>query len=305
MPPYVSDVLEPLLAAADARSAVREHCACLLDSLEPHLQRRLGRAAHYVGGKCMGYPAIWLLQMVLEPRGASLRAIVDRSEPALTVSLTTSIVDDLMDRDEPVDEECVGLLYLLMTSAAFRTSSSSDIAAAQRAFLGKALDVCAGSGEGPDADTRRGDRIGHFFRMIAAGPASAWLSGREADALVEATGRFGAFCAHLDDWIDRERDEAAGVSSNVAVRLRRELLEAPSNGRRRHDDVRALSSRMKDVLIAQLREIRPLLDSIHAREAIAALDAAESRIEGCIADVEAARVRDDWMHAGLRHTLHT
>jgi hypothetical protein len=308
MPLYASDVLEPLLEAAAARSAVREHCARLIGSLEPELQQRLGPATRYVGGKCMGYPAIWLLQRVLEPHGVPLPTIVELSEPALSVSLTTSIVDDLMDRDEAIDEEYVAILYVLMTHASFAPSAGCATAGAQRAFLGKALEVCSGSGDGEDADERRGDRIGHFFRMIASGQAFASLPDGEAHVLIEATGRFGGFCAHLDDWIDHERDQERGVHGNVALRMLQRMRKTPTSSRRINPgEMEMLSSLMEDALIAQLGEVRSLLGSIEAAQAVAALDETAKRIGGCLAKVTAAQAtRVQWMaQVGLRRTVTT
>src|SRR5579863_4253090 len=163
MPLYVSDVLESLLDASSVRSAVRDHCVGLLASLDPALRRRLAPHAWYVGGKCMGYPAVWLLRQFFGPQAVSLDALIARAEPALSVSLTTTIVDDLFDGDETIPAEYVAVLYVLIAKSAFGARPHDADRLFERSLL-DALEVCINPA-GPDQPQRRGNRIGHFFRM--------------------------------------------------------------------------------------------------------------------------------------------
>lgn len=271
---YASDILEPLLDAGTVRSAVREHCAALLATTNPELRSRLLPAARYVGGKCMGYPAIWFLERMLGPRGIPLRSIVEHSEPALSVSLTTSIVDDLVDRDEPIAAEYVAFLYVLIAHAAFEApvTLKTDMYP-QRALLDRALDVCIDPHSGGGSAVRRGDRIGHFFRTIALGPARAFLPEQQSSVIVEAVGRLGEFCAHVDDWIDMERDSEHGVNENVALALLRSRGKAPATGKRIDLHARdALASEMGEFLMSKLREIQSLLGPLDMPQALDSLE---------------------------------
>lgn len=287
MPLYASDVLEPLLGAAACRRAVRNHCLELLrDTVDPKLQRRLTDVAWYIGGKCMGYPAIWLMALVFEPRGMTLPVLIERCEPALSVSLTTSIVDDLMDRDEQINEEHVGLLYVLLSHASYGAPTSSIAAAEQRAHLNRALEVCSGATASEDAHDRRGDRIGHFFRMIAAAGAASSLPASEASVLTEAAGVFGRFCAHLDDWIDLERDRERGENSNVALQLRGLRKTSGAEARIDADEMPMLRERMESLLAEQLRACGALLASLEPAPALAALDGVAQRLGACLAAIE-------------------
>ena len=277
---YASDVLEPLLDAGAVRSAVREHCARLLDPADPELRNRLMPAARYVGGKCMGYPAIWLLERVLGPRGISLAGIIERSEPALSVSLTTSIVDDLVDRDEPIAAEYVAFLYVLIAHAAFEAPAvpETDLHP-QRALLDRALDVCMDPNAAGASAARRGNRIGHFFRMIAHGPAQAFLPEQASSMVVEAVGRFGEFCAHVDDWIDMERDLERGVNENVALSLLRSRRKARASAKR--IDLHAMGSlarEMGEFLTGKLHEIHSMLVPLDVPQALESLERVAVRL---------------------------
>jgi hypothetical protein len=303
---YASDVLEPLLEATATRNAVRDHCARALERLAPKLVHRLREGARHIGGKCMGYPAIWLLQLVLEPRGVPLATIIERSEPALSLSLTTSIVDDLMDGDAPIDEEHVAMLYLLMGRIAFGARRVAD-ARIEHEFLSQALEVCAGP-DGPAADDRRGDRIGHFFRMIAAGPALASLQASQASMLIEATGRFGRFCAHLDDWIDLESDRELGETSNVALRMLRKMRKTRAGGRRmKSDEMGTLTRLVEHRLSEELRAVRADLTALRATRASAAIANVAHRVGGCLEQIRKAQATQlQWTaRADVRRTIHT
>jgi hypothetical protein len=277
---YASDFLEPLLAASDVRAAVRQHCLALLDSVDPDLRARLRQQALYVGGKCMGYPAVWLLHRILEPKGVDLATVIEQTEPALCVSLTTSIVDDLMDGDEQITADYVAFLYVLIAHAAFGQNITSRLLPEQSALLQQALDVCINPTRvGPNAE-RRGNRVGHFFRMVAAGPARASLSLAEANAAIEAVGMFGEVCGHVDDWIDLEVDFERGERENVALSLLRDLRKTHTNGRRIDSaEMDIVAARMNDLIVARLRNIQALLSDHCMELATATLDEVIARLQ--------------------------
>jgi hypothetical protein len=277
---YASDFLEPLLGAGDVRAALRKHCVALLDSVDQDLRVRLSSQALYVGGKCMGYPAVWLLARILEPRGIDLATIIEQAEPALSVSLTTSIVDDLVDGDERISPDYVAFLYVLIAHAAFGQRRTSGLLPEQSALLQRALDVCIDPNRvGPSVE-RRGNRIGHFFRMVAAGPARAYLSKASADAAIEAVGMFGEVCGHLDDWIDLEADYERGERANVALLQLPDLRKSHTNGKRIDKaKMDIVAARMNDLIVGRLRNIRALLADHHMEHAAESLDEVISRLQ--------------------------
>jgi hypothetical protein len=277
---YASDFLEPLLAAGDVRAAVRQHCTALLDSLDPDLRVRLSSQALYVGGKCMGYPAVWLLERILKPKGVDLATIIEQAEPALCVSLTTSIVDDLVDGDEQISADYVAFLYVLIAYAAFGQKRTSRPLPEQSALLQRALDVCINPARGGPSTERRGNRIGHFFRMVAVGPARANLSPASAEAAVEAVGMFGEVCGHVDDWIDLEADYERGERGNVAVSLLSDLRKTHTNGKRIDSaEMDIVAARMNDFIVGRLRSIQVLLTDHRMAHAAESLDAVIARLQ--------------------------
>lgn len=230
---------------------MRSFAVQLLDKAPPTLRDGLRSVAAYVGGKCMGYPAIWFLERML---GESPHAVVRRCSSTLCLSLSTSIVDDLADRDEPLENAHLAYIYMLAGEAAFGPRAAPE--AASRLY--RALDVCCdASARGTTAAAvRRGSRIGSFFAMIAADALDgSWTTARR-DGAIEATGAFGEVCAHLDDWMDAERDLQRGALDNVTLLLLRERLEGADptlpalalHGSWLHD-------RMLSLIITRLAEI--------------------------------------------------
>ncbi|HEY9084421.1 MAG TPA: hypothetical protein VIN40_00560 [Candidatus Tyrphobacter sp.] len=219
---YVSDVLEGLLDAEEIRGAVRAYCVRLLDSLPDPLCTQLEAAATYVGGKCMGYPAIWFLERLLVDELA-VEEILERCRTTLCISLTTSIVDDLADGDEPFGSAYLAYLYVLIGKAALEGSHADP---SSRDRLYRALDVCLNPAANmlDDVLERRGKRIGCFFQMIAGEALDGLWPADRAHVALDAIGRFGEICAHVDDWMDAERDLARGISENSTLVLLRERL---------------------------------------------------------------------------------
>jgi hypothetical protein len=215
---YVSDVLEGLLDAAETRRAVRAYCVRLLDSLDAPLRAQLESSATYVGGKCMGYPAIWFIERLLAQDGVSVESILERCSVTLCISLTTSIVDDLADGDEPFGSAYLAYLYVLIAKAAL-DGHAADPDARNRLY--HALDVCLNPGASTASDVieRRGKRIGAFFQMIAGDVLGELWTPERTNVALGVIGRFGEICAHIDDWMDAERDLARGISDNTTLVL--------------------------------------------------------------------------------------
>jgi hypothetical protein len=219
MSPYVSDILESLLEATAERNAVRKHCLRMLEALDVPTRERLAPTAGYVGGKCMGYPAVWFLKRALGGDSVPVDSLVTLCEPALSISLTTSIVDDMVDADEIVAAEYGGFLYVLLAQAVYGVPGHGKAGRTAAAdFLRRALEVCRDQSRSEEAPAARGDRIGHFYRMIATCAAERlpMPAGRRI-VIVESAGRFGRCCAHLDDWLDAARDAEHGIRANVVL----------------------------------------------------------------------------------------
>jgi hypothetical protein len=265
---YVSDALELLLDAGDARRRVRSFAVRLLDRAPPSLKSQLEPVAAYVGGKCMGYPAIWFLEQMLDREDCSAGAIVERCRGSLCMSLSTSIVDDLADRDEDGDTAYLAYLYILLGEAAF--GQSANATALQH--LHRAVDACLNPGANGEPHAGRGDRIGAFYAMIAAQVLEDVWDARRAATGIEAARAFGEICAHLDDWMDAERDLARGTTGNVALSLLRERLGgrilAPSSllhYRALADDL------MASLLATSVEKTAALLATLQAARAMEAM----------------------------------
>ena len=174
---YVSDVLEGLLDAEETRAVVRAYCIRFLDALPDPLHAQLEAAATYVGGECMGYPAIWFLERLFADE-LTIEEILDRCRVTLCISLTTSIVDDLADGDEPIGSAYLAYLYVLIGEAALHGRRDVRIA---RDRLYRALDICRESRrehtERRDRPPRKANRLvlcddrgRGARRALAAGP---------------------------------------------------------------------------------------------------------------------------------------
>jgi hypothetical protein len=208
---YVSDYLETLLDGSSVRQLVRSECEALVERLPAHLLEHLRPVASYIGGKCMGYPAIWFIQAALGTDEATLAQVLHRSPTALFVSLSTSIADDFLDRNEDVNAAHLTLMYLLLLDPITRSERCSQTAS--RALMDEVVDVIDLFVTSPAEDqrrpssARRGKRIGNFHAAIAAemveGLGVPEPSRRE---IIEGARRFGEWCALLDDVIDIEQD---------------------------------------------------------------------------------------------------
>jgi hypothetical protein len=263
---YVSDVLEGLLGAAETRGAVRAFALGLVDAAPTPLRATLHPVADYVGGKCMGYPAIWFLQEVLEEDDAA--GVIARCKNALCMSLSTSIADDLADNDEPYDAAYLAFLYVLVGESACAPAPRGAMRARLHAALLACLDLPA---HADDALARRGDRIGAFFAMIAGEALDASLPRAEAALAIEAARCFGRFCAHLDDAMDAQRDLEHGAMHNVALQLLRERLgRAPEPA----DFIRErewLDKRMQRLLLETIDRATAFVGALGATRAVASL----------------------------------
>lgn len=265
---YVSDALEILLGAGDTRRAVRAFAVRLLDAAPPALASQLVPVAQYVGGKCMGYPAIWFLEQLIDREDCDANHVIQRCRGSLCMSLSTSIVDDLADRDEDADSAYLAYLYILLGEAAF--GQRANPTALQH--LHRAVDVCLNPAMREEKHAGRGDRIGAFYAMIAADVLNDLWSHERAAIGIDTARAFGEICAHLDDWMDAERDLARGTMGNVALTLLREHLEgrilAPSALLQYGDTVDEL---MGSLLASCIEATAAMLASIQASRAAEAM----------------------------------
>jgi hypothetical protein len=268
---YVSDVLEGLLVASETRAALRAYCVAMLDDVAQPLSSQLESIAAYVGGKCMGYPAVWFLECLLAETGTTRQAILERAGATIAVSLSTSIVDDLADGDEPFSSAYLAFLYVLIGRAAF-VDCAPDARASSELY--RALEICLNphASIASDAIVRRGERIGAFFRLIAGSVLDGVWPEERVRVAVAATGAFGEICAHIDDWMDAERDFARGVEDNVVLALLRERV---SPQRPTASDIARNRAWLRDALGAMLMrrvtEIAGMLKPLETHHAIDAL----------------------------------
>ncbi len=269
---YVSDVLESLLDARAAREGVRAYVRSLVASTQPSLRAALEPIAAYIGGKCMGYPAIWFLQEVLDEHDAS--AVIARCRGTLCVSLSTSIVDDVADRDETYDSAYLAFLYLLIGEATFTAPRGNG--AQER--LHEALAACLDPHETSSDMSRRGDRIGAFFAMIAGDAVSGAIAEPRATLVVAAAREFGRLCAHIDDAMDVQRDLSHGVTQNAVLLLLREELGRTVT----RDDLQMRSevdALVGTLLLSTAQETIALLRAAGAQRAMEAMQRLSSRLE--------------------------
>jgi len=233
---YVSDVLEGVLDCRDIRTLVRNQCSRVLDGLHADIASNLAVPLHYVAGKCMGYPAVWLSSVALGLTIEQTRQRLAAFPGPLYVSLTTSIADDFLDGDENVRPAHMMVLYMLLFSALReQTWFAGDI---DRLYREKVYPLIAGfvaeqplwrtDPAGPDVHevAKAGRRIGAFFETIALGMARDEPPARRA-ALVALAGAFGDWCSDLDDIVDIEIDIRQGDTLTYPIFALMQAGEAP------------------------------------------------------------------------------
>ncbi len=216
---YVSDFLEEILNASAERRLTREICCVAVNDLPADVVQQ----ADYYGGKCMGYPAIWLLRHALGLDRQRLTDVAMACRASLFLSLTASIVDDWIDRDQPVTIAPVSLLYMLMVRGLASTQTNAlahelvtdklqevieQLLIVERSAqfsARKKLEICASIARDS------GIKIGNFHELIAA-EVCGYLSleAEITETLRRLANGFGRWCALLDDIIDVRSDIAAG-----------------------------------------------------------------------------------------------
>ena len=269
---YVSDFLETLLNASTERALVRE----VTNSAVSHLPDEIAHQAHYYGGKCMGYPVVWLLKHALDLEEQKLKEVVEACKASIFLSLTTSIVDDWLDKDVEVSVAPVSLMYLLMvvglgdlnskhfpserarqrihelTEHLLLVEKSASLAHREK------LTLCG------ELVSKAGIKIGHFHELIASEFCNA-LSVQQSKAceLINIANKFGCWCAFVDDVIDVRSDFGNGnwVSLpvlNLAAKLQNDCDENVSlNARTKRLEPLLLDcqSQMIEVACLQLQEL--------------------------------------------------
>lgn len=225
---YVSDILSNLIEADDVRQLVREQCATILADVPPETAGRLREVLRYFSGKCMGFPAVWLVASALDLSNEQVADRLVRQPGPLYISLTTSIADDFIDREDNVSAAHMMLLYLLVFGALRQPhwlhgemldAYRSRIYPLIGAFVAdRPLERARTIAELRRSAEESSWRIGNFFETIVRGLT---IEDRdEARAAIADLGRsFGNWCSHLDDVVDVERDILAGDTLTYPIFL--------------------------------------------------------------------------------------
>lgn len=272
---YVSDYLEGLIQGTQVRQMVRSECVALVHRCAPHLSEQLLPVANYTGGKCMGYPAVWFIQTALQIDDLALQRAVRESYSALFVSLSTSIADDFLDRNEAVTSAHLALMYLLLLDPLARPQRCSrgvacsivkEIVDVAELFLSR---TPMGNGSGMSND--RGKRIGSFHASIAIELTETLDVPKQLrSSIIEGARRFGHWCALLDDVIDIEQDIEEGVINSFPIETMIAEFPGTADSIYRRDVhslgdflvspilVKAVTSRLLD----HLRHIEDVLDVV-------------------------------------------
>lgn len=207
---YVSDILEEMLNASSVRNITREVTFKIIGRLHP----KLDVITEYIGGKCMGYPSIWFVQKALQLNDADLDRLLMNNHSALFISLSTSIGDDLVDKDENTNIGHLALLYLLL----FKGLANQNAGKVNEIIYQSGLKVMMGMLDSNlehdfshDEMEGIGNKIGLFHKTICFEMlANLGELDIDKEALLSLSGKFGCWCSELDDFIDIERDIESG-----------------------------------------------------------------------------------------------
>lgn len=319
---YVSDLLADLIEAEAVRDAVRRQCASILTDVPGKTAEQLRAPLHYISGKCMGYPAVWLTSTALDLGGDALAERLQRQPGPLYISLTTSIADDFIDRDENITSAHMMLLYLFFFSSLRHPHwfSGELLESYQRliypligAFVGNhPLADCGSVGEMEQRAERSSWRIGNFFETIARGltiddPA-------ETRAAVAEIGRvFGNWCSHLDDVVDVERDILGGDTFTYPLFLLSQRSPALAKAVRERDLAACVAAIDEDwfteALIERhrgyLAELRGLAEAAGFARLAVEFERLSSRLPPLIAEIrrensQAAAIAEEDLSPALR-----
>ncbi len=216
---YVSDMLEKLIDARDVRNIVRKQCLGVLDHVSTSAHETLTKPLHYIAGKCMGYPAAWLVKHACALDNRALTALIAKCPGPIYVSLTTSIADDFLDREANAGASQMMLLYMFMFESLRKPQwFNYDI---ERQYLKSVYPVVdfflkdASDRQAISASCFQrqrdnpGRRIGAFFETIARGVTPGEFE--KAEDVVRLAGMFGDWCSLLDDILDTENDIEEGI----------------------------------------------------------------------------------------------
>lgn len=227
---YVSDLIETFFPGiANVRDMLR---SCVVDFFykpsDEVSEYIISRLNHY-GGKCMGYPSVWFVASCLGyDNEAELMSLIKASLPAIILSLSTSIMDDLFDGNENVFIEDVIIFYYMMAYliTALRDDSyayeqvlmaiqkaASNIVFMKTKKLNLADDLNINT-----MATVNSDKIGIFYECIASCLIkSVDLDPTKKQDIIELTKYFGRWCAEIDDAIDTIDDLENGVTDTYPI----------------------------------------------------------------------------------------
>ena len=225
-PRYVSDALENLFPVSAVRHMLRRFVEHQIKIVSPMSARRLHRVAHHYGGKCMAFPALWILQHSFRLSLSAVYSALLSNPFPVVLSLSTSIMDDFLDGEINGPSESLMLCYALLLSA--RCTSASNyrdiddlIIPLVDTFLADPTDNGASSVAAiVRAESSLSLRIGNFHRLIAR---ELYRQVRPKEVTIEAAerlaGALGDWCSRLDDVLDLPIDLRQGQRTNFPLKV--------------------------------------------------------------------------------------
>ncbi len=218
---YVSDVLEELTNSSNIRGIVRKQCESILKDVPLSVVAELQKIVTYASGKCMGYPSIWLSQKALALSDNKVVEMLLRQPGPIYISLTTSIADDFIDKDESVDPSYMMVFYLfvfnalrqpLWFSGAIEAKYKQEVYPLIESFVSSSKSFTdIGSTSHKSKAEKAGRRIGAFHETVALEFSNQLVAGKEQrNNLCFIAGKFGEWCSYFDDMLDVEVDIEGG-----------------------------------------------------------------------------------------------
>lgn len=191
----------------------------LLDKVPAHIKNALEPVAKYIGGKCMGHPAIWVVQKSLNLSHNEIRSYLSDSKMALFWSLSTSLSDDFIDKDEEVSGRHLMFFYLLLLDIVMtddeKKKETKDFIfknsiKVMDLFIEQNFKKLVAENRKKELFQRSREqvlRIGLFHEMIAFELLENFKFEKEfKDNIIKVAGLLGNWCALLDDCLDVEKD---------------------------------------------------------------------------------------------------
>lgn len=212
---YVSDFLERLFPSIAPTRKLVGNLICemgqkLPESLHESLESRLS----YYSTKCMGYPAVWACARLLGIDEIQIDALIKKHQTALCISLSTSIIDELIDQESIAPSRDAIILYLLIYNSLdknewhkkdlgqyiFKESVNTANLFMDKLYKQRENPIYSE----PDFGLKR---IGNFHKMIAYDlTKDNEMLGHKKETIIDIVGLLGNWYAALDDFLDFEHD---------------------------------------------------------------------------------------------------